>query len=208
MKMLYQVQRWDHGWTIIPAPLKCGIPLNALNECTNIFPKGAFLFPGIAHHLTETGEKTSIAVATKEEGEKWETEIAESLKKLPLQEQWWKGTGVGLSSASIFAVFAFEPWASKARDMSQGATPKDAGDFGRCHRLLSLFPIWRREIARVGEAYPGTAWPELVKRWGDLETLFSTDEESDGSIAMRCDFNSLLARIHREASKTPQTMPA
>ncbi len=47
-------------------------------------------------------------------------------------------------------------------------TPADSGDFGRCFRLLRLFPEWR---ARLGEMRKYPAWKPIVDVWPLLETL-------------------------------------
>jgi hypothetical protein len=51
---------------------------------------------------------------------------------------------------------------------SAATGPQDASDFGRCRRLLDLFPDWESNLHVVSEAFPATPWPSLVDRWKDL----------------------------------------
>lgn len=80
--------------------------------------------------------------------------------------QWILGGDTGISSKVIWAVM-------------MGATPAevdvpyDPSDFGRCHRLLQLFPEWRGRLDEVARAYP--AWGPLVREWGQLEALYEEE---------------------------------
>lgn len=53
---------------------------------------------------------------------------------------------------------------------SSGDFPWDGGDFGRCHRMLLMFPEWRARLPEMGDKYPG--WAPLVKIWSELEKLW------------------------------------
>ena len=48
--------------------------------------------------------------------------------------------------------------------------PWDPADFGRCHRMLELFPEWRPRLPEVAAAYP--SWTRLVERWDDVTALY------------------------------------
>jgi hypothetical protein len=51
--------------------------------------------------------------------------------------------------------------------------PHDGDDFGRCHRLLCLYPEWR---ARLGEmASVDAYWAALVPRWSEIEAAYRAD---------------------------------
>ncbi len=52
--------------------------------------------------------------------------------------------------------------------------PCDAGDFGRCHRLLLKFPEWRARLTEVAAAH--SAWAPLVAVWDELTELFEVHE--------------------------------
>jgi hypothetical protein len=52
-------------------------------------------------------------------------------------------------------------------NVSSGEYPLDAGDLGRCLRLLRIIPEWK---PRIGEmATYGGAWIEIAERWAELE---------------------------------------
>lgn len=47
-----------------------------------------------------------------------------------------------------------------------GSYPHDPDDFGRCARLLTLYPEWRARLPEMASA--GPAWAALVARWNDI----------------------------------------
>lgn len=57
--------------------------------------------------------------------------------------------------------------------------PYDPSDFGRCYRLLALFPEWRNRLPEVAEQFP--IWRPMVEAWSELTALY--EEESNGSYA-------------------------
>lgn len=165
---LYTIERWPHGWTISAIPTESGVPLHALDESLKLFPKGSIMDNGIAGHLRRArGIFAVFVIGTAAELRAWRGQILADLAHLPRGERWWKGLDVGCSSAAIFAVFS-NLHREAARDLSRGAVPYDAEDFGRCRRLLELFPEWLTSLDRVAIAYPATPWPSLVARWQDL----------------------------------------
>jgi hypothetical protein len=174
MKPRYTIEVWPHGWLI------CGpggaVPLTALGESSKLFPKTAVLATGIPHHFRASGRPDVVlCVASLAELRKWSAQIEASIAFLPPEERWWKGLDVGSSSAAVFAVFCHEQFRSAAQETGRGAVPRDADDFGRCARLLTLFPQWRENLSRVAAAYPETKWPALVARWSELEAATPTD---------------------------------
>lgn len=174
MKPDYTIERWRYGWVFCGGSETRGIPSTAFSETKGLFTKGTIIDPGIAHHLRACGKTNAVmCVATKADSEKWRAEITDSIKQLPAQERWWKGLDVGMSSAAIFAVFCedrFKFEANEARSGApSGALPRDADDFGRCQRLLVLFPEWRAQLSKVVDAYPETKWREVITRWDVLE---------------------------------------
>lgn len=166
------LQHYPNGWLLCGNDHTPGAPISALSH---VLPLGLeaerlLLWPGVVHHFHYFhGENAAFALATAAQGERWEAQIAEHLKDLPAAERWWYGTDVGTSSAALFAVLVGDPaLAQPARIFSHGATPNDALDFGRCARLLALFPAWRRRLHEVAEAHPTTAWPQIVAAWDEL----------------------------------------
>jgi hypothetical protein len=167
----YVVERWPHGWLVCSAPGQTGVPVTAVSECQPVFPRRAIMCPGIAHHYNACGHASHVimAVADVKGYAAWDKEICASLSHLEPEARWWKGTDVGRSAAAIFAVFSAGFWAQRADDFAKGATPQDAADFGRCLRLLNLFPTWRARLHEVAEVYPETKWPAIVARWEEIE---------------------------------------
>lgn len=174
----YIVERHTHGWLICPAPLSPGIPMGALNECQPMFPEKAGVWMGIAHHFRASGKPVTMAIATDADAEKWKAEIGEELKKHAFcpETRWWCGLDVGMSAAAIFAVFCIGDRRAFAKEMSHAATPSDADDFGRCHRLLQLFPAWRSRLGEVAAAYPESKWPGIIARWEELEKAETAEQ--------------------------------
>lgn len=79
--------------------------------------------------------------------------------------EWLLSGDTGMSSRTICAVMT----GSQYFDAS---TPMDADDFGRCYRLLKLFPEWKprmNEVARVCKA-----WGPLVAAWDELTALYES----------------------------------
>lgn len=60
--------------------------------------------------------------------------------------------------------------------------PMDAGDFGRCYRLLALIPEWRARLPEVAVRFP--RWGPLVAAWDEVsrryEAYIAVDER-DGA---------------------------
>lgn len=135
---------------------------------------------GIAHHLKYTQNRDVVMCAgIAHELKLWREEITTSLANNPPQERWWHGVDVGTSSAAIFAVLCDKCWQWEAKEFCRESAPRDAGDFGRCKRLIEAIPEWRERLAEVAEAYPKTAWPRIVARWAELE---SATQEQVGAI--------------------------
>ncbi len=167
----YILERRAHGWLLCSVPGVNGIPMNAFEECAVLFPKNAVIDSAIAHHVLRSENRNVVlCIVTPEESRLWRQEITESIKSIfSPQERWWKGLDVGSSSAAIFAVFCDLQFTRDAREYSRQSIPLDAADFGRCKRLLDLFPEWRVTLSLVGSAYPDTAWSKIIARWAELE---------------------------------------
>lgn len=180
MNAEYEIERHAHGWLICAPPGQDGIPMGALGECLPMFDKNAVINSGIAHHFNTSGYNKTVvlAVAIPKESAAWEKEIADELKDFDPEDRWWRGTDVGKSSATIFAELCNDGHLGREADeFAQGATPRDASDFGRCWRLLAAMPGWRERLEEVAEKHRDTAWPEIVVRWGELE-LANAEEQS------------------------------
>lgn len=80
--------------------------------------------------------------------------------------RWLAGSDTGSSSITIWAVMTGH---RRPRDHVP-SEPHDAADFGRCHRLLKLFPAWRERLPEVSALYP--EWVPLVDAWDELTALY------------------------------------
>ena len=76
---------------------------------------------------------------------------------------WIISGDTGASSKTIFAVMV----GSKT---VRPDVPHDPSDFGRCYRLLALFPEWRSRLHEVAEKYP--MWGPLIGAWDELSALY------------------------------------
>ena len=90
--------------------------------------------------------------------------------------QWFNGPDTGPSSLTIYCEITGE----KARHPD---IPLDDEEFGRCHRLLLLFPRWRSELAKLAIKYPG--WIPFVRDWDSLATLHTTGDAAGLQDALR-----------------------
>lgn len=164
----YILERHPHGWLIKAPPHKPGVPANALQECTPLLPPGAVFDIGIAAHhnaIFALVPSNAAAKAWREEIEAW---LAANI--LDPLDRWLQGTHRGASSEAI--VFALtEKVARPFAAGRNGDTPHDAGDFGRCERLLDLFPDWRARLPEVAAKFPNGHWPKLVPEWENLRAL-------------------------------------
>lgn len=145
--------------------------MDSLSECTKMFPDDAVVNPGITHHYNTVGHLGEVvfAVMSTRGGIEWEKEIAESIHALDPQMRWWKGVDVGRSSAAIFAVLADDHIRDSANTFGEAPVPYDSGDFGRCKRLIDLFPAWRVRLKEVADKHPSTKWPSIIARWDEIE---------------------------------------
>jgi len=85
---------------------------------------------------------------------------------------WLTGPDTGISSEVIWETMTgirvntlHEVWGHYA--------PRDPSDFGRCHRLLELFPEWRPRLSEVYEKHPDyPEWKALIENWDELTRLY------------------------------------
>lgn len=83
--------------------------------------------------------------------------------------EWLFGEDTGLSSRTIAGVMLNVPAAA----ICYASIPYDAGDLGRCLRLLQKIPEWRPRLEEVAEAFP--TWQPLVEHWSELEALYAKE---------------------------------
>lgn len=176
MKPTYILERYPHGWMFCSVPGATGIPVDALTECSRIMPRDSFMCMDINTHYKNSGKYDAVCcVATKSEGNKWRAEITQFISFLEPELRWWRGLDVGTSSAAIFSVLCRNIYLTgEAERMANVSTPMDAEDFGRCQRLISLFPEWKSKLSEIADKYPSTKWPAIIARWDEL--CFSSNE--------------------------------
>ena len=92
-------------------------------------------------------------------------------------EAWLDGPDTGLSPLTIYGVLYDEmPARARQAPFSAGQHPLDPADFGRCHRLLKLFPTWAGRLHEVAEKH--SRWAPLVAAWGELAALYEEEHPS------------------------------
>lgn len=104
-----------------------------------------------------------------------ETESSPSKRKWTRPEDWLVGYDTGTSSLTIYTVMT-------GQRVDRTGCPLDPDDFGRCYRLLKLFPEWRARLPEVAERFK--VWIPLVREWDRLQALY--EEELPRKMAPKC----------------------
>lgn len=91
--------------------------------------------------------------------------------------EWLLSDDTGTSSKTICAVMIGAR--IEVRHWYEHDIPHDAGDFGRCYRLLLLFPEWRQRLPEVAQRFP--KWGPMVQAWQELTALYERICEPDGT---------------------------
>ena len=84
-------------------------------------------------------------------------------------EQWIINGEVGTSSKTIWAVMMDAVLPSR-KDSWDYSVPHDPDDFGRCWKLLALFPEWKCRLTEVAVQFP--AWVGFVREWDKLTAMY------------------------------------
>lgn len=85
----------------------------------------------------------------------------------------WLAGGAGISSMVIFFTM-FD-----AKDsLTHLATPSDPSDFGRCYRLLELFPEWKSRLYKLRAV--SVKWGTFVDNYAAMEKLW-VEERSNAT---------------------------
>lgn len=82
--------------------------------------------------------------------------------------QWLTGRDTGTSSLTIFSAMTGLPSPHGDYDV-----PYDPDDFGRCYRLLRLFPEWREHLNKTVSLCP--AWAAFVDNWDELTRIYEQE---------------------------------
>lgn len=83
-------------------------------------------------------------------------------------EQWAMGRDTGISSLTIWSAITGHASPNRRDDV-----PHDPDDFGRCYRLLKLFPSWRPQLSKVAGRYPD--WAPFVEHWDELSEQYEQE---------------------------------
>ncbi len=78
-------------------------------------------------------------------------------------EEWALGRDTGISSMTIYSAIT-------GIEIDRKDVPHDPVDFGRCYRLLQLFPAWRKDLPKVIMLCPG--WEPFVEAWDELTAMY------------------------------------
>ena len=84
---------------------------------------------------------------------------------------WLLSGDTGTSSKTICAVMT-------GSELRSTDVPHDNDDFGRCYRLLRMFPEWRARLHEVAEEFP--MWGPMVEAWDELTALYEGCCEPNG----------------------------
>jgi len=102
-------------------------------------------------------------------GKGFKKQVLREVKDASVAERfnrWLRGNDTGASSIAIGDFML-------GKKVSCSRPPSDAADFGRCYRLLKLFPEWRE---RLGEMKELSQWTYLINKWQELEIRFEKGE--------------------------------
>ncbi len=83
-------------------------------------------------------------------------------------QQWLAGRDTGVSSAFIYTAPTGNSTLYRQHDV-----PHDPEDFGRCYRLLKLFPQYREALPRAAQLCP--KWKPFVEAWDELTALYEAE---------------------------------
>ena len=92
--------------------------------------------------------------------------------------EWLLSNDTGISSKTICAVMTNS---KIGIDTSLPDIPYDPADFGRCYRLLKLFPEWRPRLPEVAAWF--AAWEPMVAAWDELTNLYEEEIKNESGVA-------------------------
>lgn len=90
-------------------------------------------------------------------------------------DEWVNGRDTGVSSATIYSAITGLPSPYQRFDV-----PHDPGDFGRCYRLIKLFPSWRKDLKKTVAIC--SEWQPFVTAWDELSALYEKQLASGSSL--------------------------
>jgi hypothetical protein len=114
--------------------------------------------------------EASMVITSPEGSKQLRAEIDKKNADKSAEMKWLTGYDTGISSKVIFAVMTDR---TGEITLDERGNPWDPSDFGRCYRLLKLFPAWRARIGEMAAVSP--RWAALVARWDELEKLYEEE---------------------------------
>ncbi len=132
--------------------------------------------PGEAAHCTRCGKglqsafpiDASVFIAASKAFTKLHR-TCKPVHKEPIPQtlnDWIVGRDTGISSKSIYA-------AATGATPDQWGVPHDPDDFGRCYRLVKLFPFVKESFRHLVMRCP--KWGPFVKNWDELVGLYEKE---------------------------------
>lgn len=162
----YTIQVYEHGILVLnPFPIG---HIEALRRLV-ANPKCAVIDAGIASHY----QATLCICRDKEAAATWRAEIDERVRRGAKEitpDMWLQGTDTGISSKTIFFVMTGRHWLNARFGPD---VPHDPSDFGRCYRLLELFPAWEDRLQEVAARH--VEWTPFVREWARMKKLYERD---------------------------------
>lgn len=122
-----------------------------------------------------------------------ERHVPESEIKTPAD--WIGSRWTGVSSATIWTVMTGIPSPYNRYDI-----PYDPSDFGRCYKLLEMFPFWRSRLEEVSKRFP--FWAPFVRDWDELTALYRQAIETKRSTSLE-----LYERLKTLVAEASPLMP-
>ena len=89
-------------------------------------------------------------------------------KPVVTPEEWAASRDTGTSSLTIYSAITGKP----SHHRGYGV-PHDPDDFGRCYRLLKLFPAWREKLSETVKLC--REWEPFVQAWDELTALYELE---------------------------------
>jgi hypothetical protein len=170
--MNYTVQRVERGILI-----KGTIAVTDLTALSKAWKKQGLdtLMPGIASALGY-----SFAICNEKDSAAWEKEISEKVTAEAGDDKglaWLNGTDTGTSSLTIFSVLSANHGRYALQGHRRADAPSDPADFGRCFRLLQIFPEWEGRLSEVAAKHP--IWVGFARDWQRLKELYLEELPKD-----------------------------
>ena len=164
----YTMETSPHGFVI------CGpLPLEDMTSIVKMAESKGFdqIDAGVAQALG-----ASFVITNTAGSKALRDDVSKANAGLSKEDQWLYGSDTGSSSKTIFGVMTGKP-------VGNGAFPWDPDDFGRCYRLLNLFPEWLPRLSEVSAKFP--KWAGLVAIWPDLTAMFEAKKNREMYALMR-----------------------